>query len=198
MKYVEVECKFRLEDCRILKTHLYKLGAKKSGTVRQVDTYYNAPHRDFLAPDIVSEWFRIRDENGKISINYKRWLPLGVKEKTHCDEFETVLEDGEAAQRLLEALDFSELVKVDKVREKWVLGDSFVVALDSVAGLGSFVEFEYKGNTESVEDASEQLTHLIEEIGIKLGERDRRGYPYQLLERQGHEPHGSARGVDPG
>lgn len=33
--YIEVEHKFKLEDCEILKTRLRKLGAKKSGSVRR-------------------------------------------------------------------------------------------------------------------------------------------------------------------
>lgn len=135
VKYTEIEQKFKLDDCDALKARLRRLGARRIGTVRQIDTYYNPPHRDFLAPDVVSEWFRIRDEDGKVSINYKRWLPLDVKEKTHCDEFETPLENGEAVQKLLEALDFIELVTIDKLREEWVLEDSVVIALDRVSGL---------------------------------------------------------------
>lgn len=184
MRYIETEYKFRLAECLSLKKRLRNLGARKIRHVRQLDTYYNAPHRDFLAPTSISEWFRTREEEGRTSINYKRWLPLDVEEKTHCDEFETVLEDGEAVQRLLEALDFRELVKVDKEREEWVLGDCFIVALDSVVGLGSFVEFEYKGDVESVEEASQRLMDLIDELQVELGERDKRGYPYQLLEQQ--------------
>ena len=184
VKYTEIEQKFKLDDCDALKARLRMLGATPRAAVRQIDTYYNPPHRDFLAPDIVSEWFRVRDEDGKTSINYKRWLPLGVREKTHCDEFETLLDDGEAVQRLLAALDFVELVTVDKLREEWTVDDSFVIALDQVSGLGSFVEFEYKGHAGSVEEANERLTDLVHDLGLQLGERDRRGYPHQLLERR--------------
>jgi adenylate cyclase class 2 len=53
------------------------------GEDRQIDTYFNAPHRDFLAGEIASEWLRLRTETSdhtaeRTSINFKRWLPLGA------------------------------------------------------------------------------------------------------------------------
>jgi adenylate cyclase class 2 len=184
MKHIEVERKFKVDSPDVIKERLRDLGAQQNGRFRQVDTYFNAPHRDFLNLPIVSEWLRLRDEAGKVSINYKRWLPLGVEQQTHCDEFESVLEDGEAVRKLLEALGFTEMVTVVKLREELMLGDSFVIAIDSVDGLGSFVEFEYKGEAGSVDNANQELSRLIDEVGVELGERDRRGYPYQLLGRQ--------------
>jgi adenylate cyclase class 2 len=88
-----------------------------------------------------------------------------------------------AVRLMLAALDFAEMVTVDKNREEWVLGDAMLVSIDHVVGLGSFVEFEYSGGAESVEDANQELSEQINRIGVQLGERDRRGYPYQLLGR---------------
>jgi adenylate cyclase, class 2 len=184
MQYTEVEKKFRIDDPDTLRARLREMGARSSGTFHQVDQYYNPPHRDFLQPPIVSEWLRLRDQDGTTSINYKRWLPLGAERQTHCDEFESALADGEAVRRLLEALDFKEMVTVTKTREEFLLDDRLTIALDSVVGLGSFVEFEYRGHADSVERAHEELSQLIDELGVELGERDRRGYPYQLLGRQ--------------
>ena len=183
LKYREVEQKYHLPNLGALRDRLRGKGAKKLGSQHQVDVYYNAPHRDFLAAPNISEWLRLREENGRASINYKRWLPLEAKIKTHCDEFESVVTDGEALRKLLQALDFTELVTVDKRREGWQLGD-IVVALDTVKGLGEFVEFEYKGEAESVDEAHRHIQHCIETLGVKLGERNHVGYPYPLLERR--------------
>ena len=77
----------------------------------------------------------------RTSINFKRWLPLGAAEATHCDEFESGV-DSEAVRKLLDALGFTQMITVDKIRRQWRLGD-VIVAMDIVAGLGSFMEVEY-------------------------------------------------------
>jgi adenylate cyclase, class 2 len=184
VEYTEVERKYSIADGDLLRTRLKEAGATPGGHARQIDTYYNAPHRDFLAADVVSEWLRIREEDGVSSLNLKRWLPLGAAEQTHCDEFETTVADGQAVRHLLAALDFPHLVTVDKTRETWTLNNTVEVAIDTVADLGTFVEFEYAGPATNLEDALLDLTHAIDALDLDLGERDRRGYPYLLLDRQ--------------
>ena len=75
------------------------------------------------------------------------------------------------------------MITVDKIRRQWRLGD-VIVAMDIVAGLGSFMEVEYAGNAQSVDEAARAVETSVSEIDIKLGDRDRRGYPYLLLNRQ--------------
>src|SRR5689334_11398130 len=53
VQYIEVEKKFALPNPGALKSKLDQLGAKQSEPTRQVDAYYNAPHRDFLAPQAI-------------------------------------------------------------------------------------------------------------------------------------------------
>lgn len=102
--------------------------------------------------------------------------------KTHADEYETKVDDVEAIRRLLEALDFRPLVTVDKTREEWQLPDVEVV-FDHVIDAGDFVEFEYKADAATVEDATEQLEAFIASLGVVLGEPINRGYPRILLGR---------------
>lgn len=78
-----------------LTTKLAELGAKPSPETRQIDAYYNAPHRDFLAAGAISEWLRVRTEERGSSINFKRWHPVDVLIKTRADEYETKVEDVE-------------------------------------------------------------------------------------------------------
>ncbi|ORT46795.1 class IV adenylate cyclase [Frankia sp. KB5] len=183
MQYIEVEKKFALPEPAALKAALEGLGAKPSAPTRQVDAYYNAPHRDFLAPAAVSEWLRIRTEACGSSINFKRWHPIEAVIKTHADEYESKIDDVEAIRRLLEALDFTPLVTVDKTREEWKLPEVEVV-FDHVDGAGHFVEFEFKGDAEDVEDATAQLEAFIASLGVTLGEPINRGYPHILLGRE--------------
>ena len=183
MQYIEVEKKFALANPNALTTKLAELGAKTSPETRQIDAYYNAPHRDFLATGAISEWLRVRTEERGSSINFKRWHPVDALIKTHADEYETKVEDVEAIRRLLDALDFTPLVTVDKVREEWKLPEVEVV-FDHVEGAGHFVEFEFTGDAENVEDATARLEEFIASLGVELGEQVNRGYPHIMLGRE--------------
>lgn len=184
MKYTEVELKYALHDPAALKAKLEKLGAKPDVETHQIDVYYNAPHKDFLAhgPRNVSEWLRLRIEKTGSSVNFKRWHPVDAPLKTHADEYESRVTDVEAMRLLLEALDFTPMVTVDKRREAWTLTD-IEVAFDTVEGLGSFVEFEFKGDAENEEEATARLHEFINVLDVPLGERNY-GYPHLLLDRQ--------------
>jgi adenylate cyclase class 2 len=184
MKYIEVEQKFALTEPDKLKQKLEERGGKRGPAVRQVDTYYNAPHRDFLAPVVISEWLRLRETDNGASVNYKRWLPEDAEIKTHCDEYETPIDDAEALRRTLLALGFTKLVAVDKTREEWTIPGEVVVAFDTVSDTGHFVEFEFKGEAKSAEEAITRLQEFIDGLDVRLGDRINRGYPHMLLGRE--------------
>lgn len=180
MQYTEVEKKFALPNPDALTAKLVELGAEPGEPTHQVDAYYNAPHRDFLEPEVVSEWLRIRTEARGSSVNFKRWHPVDARIKTHADEYETKVDDVEAIRRLLDALDFRPLVTVDKTRVEWRLPDVEVV-FDHVVDAGYFVEFEFKGEAADVEDAGGRLIEFIDSLGVELGEPINLGYPHILL-----------------
>lgn len=182
MKYIEVEKKFVLPTPDALKEKLVDRGAKTGEPTNQVDAYYNAPHRDFTAPEAISEWLRVRTDNdGNASVNYKLW-PTG---RPHADEFESSIGDVEAVRRLFKALGFTSLVTVNKTREAWTL-DDVEIAFDHVEGAGTFVEFEYKAETgaQTPEEALAYLDQFIAELDVELGEQVKRGYPHILLGRE--------------
>ncbi|MEV6974961.1 class IV adenylate cyclase [Kitasatospora sp. NPDC093806] len=181
MEYTEVEQKYRLlSPPQELKAKLTARGAAAGRPTRQVDTYYNAPHRDFLGQEVVSEWLRVRVEDGAASLNFKRFHPLAAPVKTHCDEYESTVADPEAVRRLLSSLDFAELTVVDKTREEWHV-DGIAVAFDTVADLGDFVEFEFKGEADTVDQATARLDAFIAALEIGLGPRIHLGYPHLTL-----------------
>jgi adenylate cyclase class 2 len=182
VRYIEVEKKFALADPAAVKARLVALGAVPSAPTRQVDAYYNAPHRDFLASEVVSEWLRVRTEEGGGSVNFKRFHPVGSVTTTHADEFESGVADAEAVRRLLAALDFRPLVTVEKTRETYRLPE-VEVAFDHVVGAGDFVEFEYKGDADGVEEATRRLARFVASLGVPLGAPLDRGYPHMLLGR---------------
>lgn len=183
MKNIEIELKYRLNsDVAVLREKLASLGHVETRS-RQKDTYYNAPHRDFLAgKPAVSEWLRVREEENTASINFKRWHPLDAVDKTHCDEYESQIGDPEAVTLLLKSLDCKELGVVDKHREEWVTTDrAIAVAIDEVTNLGTFVEFEFKGEADSIEAATGVLHEFVKNLGVEVGDRIKGGYPHMVL-----------------
>jgi adenylate cyclase class 2 len=187
VKRTEIEQKFALVEPQLMRRRLAELGAIPQGGSHQIDVYYNHPCRDFLEHDLVTEWLRLREElhgtgSSTASINFKRWLPLDGIESHHCDEYESHVAEPEALRLLLTGLGFTELVTVYKKREQWQYED-VEIAIDEVSGLGMFTEFEYKGDGDP-DQADTALTNIIKTVGLGLGERDRRGYPYLLLRRE--------------
>ena len=178
-EFVEVEQKFMLSDLEAARNRIAELNGVLRGTSVQRDVYYDAPDRSFLAKPESSEWLRLRFQGEVVSLNYKLWYPLDAAVKTHCDEFETVVSNGEAMRRTLVALGYHELVVVSKVREEWQLDDT-LLAIDVVDGLGSFIELEYIGRGLSVAEAHSRLTAAVQRLGLDLG-ASHEGYPHQLL-----------------
>lgn len=184
MEYIEIEHKYLVDDPEPLRAVLAARGGKAGPAVRQVDTYYNAPHRDLLEMPVVTEWLRIRRTGGGASLNFKKWHLDDDGQATHCDEYESEVTDAEAVGRTLQALDFTQMISVDKVREEWTLpGGGIVIAFDTLAGIGSFVEFEFKADADTVRAAIDELASFVDGLGVQLGERINKGYPHMLLDR---------------
>lgn len=156
---------------------------------RQLDYYYNSPHRDFLKnPDNICEWLRLRVVGDKCEINYKDWLPHEEKIKSHCTEYETEIDSYEEFKQILHILNFKPMIKVDKVRKAWRV-DDVEVSIDNVADLGYFIELEYKGNgVNDVESARTKLFDVLKSLNAKTGEVDLKGYPYLMLRKGGYLP----------
>lgn len=162
---------------------------QKNGTFlhesSQLDEYYNLPHRDLLAnPQDVTEWFRIRVSNGQAQINYKDFQPHGAKIKTHCKEYEANVDSYDHLSEILTALNFTKLVEVKKLRKSWDFQDA-EISIDSVDGLGHFIEVEYRGDLDDIAAARKYLFTVLERLGAKTGESDTKGYPWLMLEKQG-------------
>ena len=182
---IEIEVKFPLNNPEDTLAVLARV-AEYLYESRQVDEYFNAPHRDFFGRETVDDWLRIRTEaNGKASFNYKHWYQT-LESSSHCDEFETGVESADAVRKILGALQFEPVIKVDKLRRAFKYGD-IEIAVDDVKDLGFYIEAEYcgDGDISDKEKIKDELAAALHEIGADLGEVDTRGYPYYLLERSG-------------
>ena len=70
-----------------------------------------------------------------------------------------------------------------KERSTWLLED-VEIALDTVEGLGTFIELEAKSESEDIENIHAHLQKVLQMLEAETLPQDRRGYPYQLLHRE--------------
>jgi len=177
----EVELKVRGSHDAV-RERLDALGAEDVGSVTQVDTYYDAPHRDFAETD---EALRIRRERGERDggaetsrVTYKG--PLVESASKTRREVETAVADGDRMDDILGALGFAPAAVVEKDRDRYVL-DGYTVTLDTVADLGEFVEIEREATEADVETVREGATDRLRDLGLDPDEQIRTSYLGLLL-----------------
>ena len=182
---VEVEVKIEIENFEEVKAKVSAVG-KLIKSIKQIDEYYVPCHRDFFAQKPQpTEWLRIRTNPDKVIFEYDKSINKKANGEQECaEEYETVISDPEEFRKILNFLDFKKVVNVDKQREYWDCGD-LEIALDNVAGLGSFIEVEAKGNFDNTSKAKEACFKFLEELGVKNAENIQinKGYPVLLLEK---------------
>ena len=181
MKDVEIEIQVNVENSKPLIDFLEKNADFKKES-HQIDEYFSPSHRNFIGVRPVKEWLRLRDSDGKYSINYKNWYFDNEGKSHHCDEYETKIEDLAQLRKILNTLDFKSIVTVDKLRKTWVYKD-YEIDVDSVKGLGDFVEIEYVGKEEKVDPKkiTEEMIVFLKSVGCGQIKRNYVGYPFQLL-----------------
>ncbi|WP_435332943.1 class IV adenylate cyclase [Haloarchaeobius sp. TZWWS8] len=198
----EVEVKVRADHVTV-RDRLREQGAEPIDAVVQLDTYYDAPHRDFAETD---EALRIRREadidaddgrnpdalEGALGpaafdahVTYKG--PLVEAESKTREEFETFVAEGETMDEILARLGFEPAATVRKRRQRFAL-DGYTVTLDAVSGLGEFVECEVEvDDGADVEDAREGAYAVLESLGLDPEEQLRTSYLGLLLESVAEE-----------
>ncbi|UIO98856.1 class IV adenylate cyclase [Halobaculum sp. CBA1158] len=194
----EVELKTRA-DHDAVRDRLDAAGAERVATVRQVDTYYDAPHRDFAETD---EALRVRSETvveaddlgpeetrTETKLTYKG--PLVEAESKTREERETAVDDADATAGIFAGLGFEPAATVEKDREFHRL-DGYTVTLDDVSGLGEFVEVETEATADDIESAREGATATLVDLGLDPTDQIRTSYLGLLLDSQ-DSPNNSSR-----
>ena len=180
MENVEIEIQVKVENSQPLLEFLDKNAQFKEEN-RQIDEYYSPAHRDFAAARPNKEWFRLRDSSGKYSLNYKNFYYDSEGKSTYCDEYELVLGDANQMRKILSSLNFKNIIIADKVRKSWDYKD-WEISMDSVKGLGDFVEIEYKGKDDAdPKQIAAEMIKFLKDIGCGKIQRNYVGYPFQLL-----------------
>ncbi len=185
----EVEVKVRAAHGPV-KLRLREQGAEEIRAVRQFDTYYNAPHRDFAETDEalrIRESIPVEDLTGQVAttdravfLTYKGPL-VEAASKTRV-EAETTIGDETALADILESLGFHPAGEVRKDREIYRL-DGYTVTLDAVNGLGEFVEVETEAEDGGIETARTGAMETLERLDLDPDSQIRTSYLRLLREK---------------
>ena len=186
----EVEIKFPVADPAAVEARLIAASARFRAPVEQADRYFAHPCRDFARTD---EALRLRRDGDEVLVTWKG-PRIDTATKTRR-EIELLLGAAAAGDprpaadvtlarwtELLEALGFRSVLTVRKrrrpARVPWQ-GAEVDVALDTVAGLGDYLELELLARPGEVPQARAILESLASELGC-IGP-ERRSYLELLL-----------------
>ncbi|MFC1786613.1 class IV adenylate cyclase [Halobacteriota archaeon] len=174
---IEVEIKLPLKDQEGARNKVKKLGANLVGAEKQIDIYYNAPHRNLAETD---EALRIRF--GKdASLTYKG--PKLDKISKTREEIVAPIADADKTSAILKVIGFDEVAKVTKHRETYQL-DDFIITIDCLFDLGTFMEIETAvPEGEDYRSAQERVFDLLDRLGLRKEDTVRESYLELILDR---------------
>jgi adenylate cyclase class 2 len=182
---VEVETKYPDPTGGQFEQQLLKHGVVFAAERQESDQYFNAPDRDFAKTD---EALRIRQVGSTAKLTYKG--PKRDLETKTRTELEVALagpeSSAETMAQILRHLGYQPAGIVKKQRRvyKLALGAfEAEICLDTVLGLGSFVELEIGVDESKVAAARDALLQLARDLG--LGQAERRSYLELILNREG-------------
>jgi len=170
-----------------LKKRIRKI-AKLKRKSREIDDYLTPFHRNFVKPKYPFEWLRIGERGNRNLITYKHFYPEYADYHTHCDEYETKIEDANSLNKIFSALNFKKLVTVDKKREVYNFKNEFEISSDEVKNLGYFVEIEAKKDFGGVIKTRKKIFEFVKRLGFDQFREDKKiskGYPYLLMKKKG-------------
>ena len=182
MLEVELKAVLTPEQAAGLPDRLAALGYAPGALLRETDVYWNGDSRDFRRTD---EALRLRTaedlktHTAETLLTYKG--PKRDGRSNTRTEYETAVGSMAAARGLLRALGFRDLFTVDKTRREFSRG-KVTVCLDSVAGLGEYLELEILlEDAERREAAVDTLLALLDTLGVRREALRRESYLELLL-----------------
>ncbi|HYV38687.1 MAG TPA: class IV adenylate cyclase [Gemmataceae bacterium] len=185
MTMLEIEAKYRAEDWTTIESRLRASGARFDAPREDVDSYYNAPDRDFAKTD---EALRIRQIGADNFVTYKG--PKTDAQTKTRKEIEVPLAPGAAvAEQFGQVLVQLKYRPVAVVRKRRIVchwqrdGFDMEVCLDDVAEVGKYVELEIMAPAEQLDKAKAVLQKTAQELGLQASERT--SYLELLLRKRG-------------
>ena len=162
---VELELKLKVDNDTYKKV-LKRFNSTSSEKLEQIDTYYIPKFKDFN-----DEWLRIRNENGKNILSYKKRL-----EDNYREEIETIIDNYNNLHLILTNLGFQVKGRVTKNRIKILYKDKYEFSFDDVKNIGLFIEIEVKKIEYSVIEEIDNLYKILNDFSLSIDLIDSKKY----------------------
>ena len=180
---MEIEVKAKLRDKDFVVRKLTELGCGFSDVKTQDDMVWvekTGSLDDYLSNEV---FLRIRIENGgKIILTAKSPKGKSGNDSLVKHEYEVQVDSAEEARNILALMGFQEAVRVKKNRQTTHY-NGYEICLDSVEGLGSFIELEKMSDVGSAASIQEEMMAFLKPLGIAPEDQVKKGYDILMLER---------------
>jgi adenylate cyclase class 2 len=182
---IEIEVKLRIKDAAVLEKKLLEQGYKLIETLRETDTYFDGGINGIKKS---GQALRVRrtvncvtgKEQSAITFKGEKIDAVSMARL----ELETVVESGEAAERILCALGFYPVQPIVVKIRKILRNGDICACLDDVQGLGTFLELEIMAESEEARPAAlERIEEILNSVGYTMDDTTRMSYLSQLQEQ---------------
>lgn len=183
----EIEVKAKVESFEEVKKQLSLLGCSFSDPARQVDDLFVNFEGDYAEFQGGANFLRIRKETKSQKTRILFTLKQPQSNELDCIEKEVEISDAVQMGEALILMGYHQVLTVSKTRVKTTYKD-IEICLDTVDGLGTFIELEKIVSTDNdggAEIIQEELFGFLETLGIKREDRVTSGYD-TLLYRLKH------------
>ena len=179
---IEIEVKLRIKDVAVLEKKLLEQGYKLIETLRETDTYFDGGINGIKKS---GQALRVRrtvncvtgKEQSAITFKGEKIDAVSMARL----ELETVVESGEAAERILCALGFYPVQPIVVKIRKILRNGDICACLDDVQGLGTFLELEIMAESEEARpEALDRIEKILKSIGYTMADTTRASYLSQL------------------
>ena len=184
---IEIEVKLRIKDVAVLEKKLLEQGYKSIETLRETDTYFDGGINGIKKS---GQALRVRrtvncvtgKEHSAITFKGEKIDAISMARL----ELETVVESGEAAERILCALGFYPVQPIVVKIRKILRNGDICACLDDVQGLGTFLELEIMAESEEIRPAAlERIEEILNSVGYTMDDTTRVSYLSQLQKQAG-------------
>ena len=176
MREIEVKAKLCNKDNFLVAAE--KFGIDFSDPVVQEDATYES-ELDYADPN----WniFRLRKQNSKVILTMKHKASTRSRDNF---EYETIVGNVDETIKILERLGYKLGVVIKKQRRTAKYND-LEICMDSVAGLGDFVEIEKLADDNAdVDKIQLELWSILNKLGITNSARVHKGYDTLMHEQK--------------
>jgi adenylate cyclase class 2 len=176
----EIEIKIQIDSIEKAIQALEGLGCHFSDAISQVDVIYIPKDQKILPVPAGTSVLRIRTQQGKILFTLKQSDLHNHLSKT---EKELEITDGQVMGEIIALLGFHEISRVEKKRRTCKFKD-YEICLDSVRGLGDFMEIE-KITDEDPIAVQTNMIQALAELGVDASRRMQVGYDVLMYQQHG-------------